>query len=324
MNGSLTHRLLRLSSAGLPLVVPGRALKQHVGQELDRALRRRVLVELPRLDVWPPCTDCDQECEGRLIQERDHGLVAACPYDSSSDEKLSEDDVRQFELDADELCLAVRQDSGLGGNGPSEIADGIWLIGQTGEEKPTSRCIFLAFQTASVSAVAIVAILKRVAGSKPVTLLFAGDAHLDLRLALEDAGIAVAPIISLLIRSDVPFRLDPVRLASAHPRPRLTLRRSDRSVSFGEATITLSRQNFKLLVFLVTKSQEGRRLVDNRDIEEELWGTAAHGRQVADAVRRLRNALAPVLGGREKAEQFIQNSPGTYAINEDFAVLEVI
>ena len=147
MNESLARRLLRLSSGGLPLILPGRALKDHVGPELDRALYRRVLVELPALDEWPPCAGCDQDCESRPVREEDGRLIAMCPHDSTSDEVLSADDVRQFRLEAEELCLALRQDSSLDGDGPEELAPGIWLIGQTPQQDAPPRIVFVAFET---------------------------------------------------------------------------------------------------------------------------------------------------------------------------------
>jgi hypothetical protein len=76
---NLACRLLRLSSGGLPLVLSGRALKGHLGPDLDRSLYRRLLVELPSLDEWPPCAGCDQGCEARPIRELNGRLVAMCP-----------------------------------------------------------------------------------------------------------------------------------------------------------------------------------------------------------------------------------------------------
>ena len=189
---SLARRLLRLSSGGLPLILSGRALQDHLGPELDRALYRRVLVELPSLDEWPPCAGCDQECEARPIRELDGRLIAMCPHNSTSDEVLSDDDVRQFRLEAEELCLALREDSSLDGDGPKELAPGIWLIGQT-PSKTRPLASSLSHSRLASGAATIIAMLKRVAGSRPVSLLLAGQADLELRLALEDAGVAALP-----------------------------------------------------------------------------------------------------------------------------------
>ena len=324
MNESLARRLLRLSSGGLPSILSGRMLRDHLGPELDCALGRRVLVELRRLDEWQPCAGCDQECEARPIRVLDGRLVAMCPHASTSDEVLADDDVRQFRLEAEELCLALREDSSLDGEGPKELAPGIWLIGKTSQQHAPPRTIFVAFGN-GIGAAAIIAMLKRVAGPRPVSLLFAGHADLELRLALEDAAIAALPLSEPLVDdATAPFRLDTGLLNSANTQSRLVLRRSDRSVAFEGASRILPPQPFKLLRFMLMEAEAERPLIDNRLIEEELWGAAIHDRQVADAIRRLREVLDPLLGGREQVDKLIQNRPGSYFINQDFAAIEII
>jgi hypothetical protein len=321
---SLPRRLLRLSSSGLPLILSGRALQDHVGPEVDRALYRRVLVELPALDEWPPCGGCDRACEARPIREQDGRLIAMCPHDATADEVLSADDVRQFRLEAEELCLALREDSSLGGDGPKEVAPGIWLVGQMQQRDAHSRVVLVAFEVGA-GATSTIATLKRVAGSRPVSFLLAGESDLEFRLALEDAGVAALPASEPLIGDTAaPFRLDTGLLASTERQPRLILRRSDRSAAFEGASGILPPQPFKLLHFMLMETEAGRPLIDNRLIERELWGTAIHGRQVSDAIRRLRDALTPVLGGRDQADRLIQNQPGSYLINREFVVIEII
>jgi hypothetical protein len=321
---SLARRLLRLSSGGLPLILSGRALQDHLGPELDRALYRRVLVELASLDEWPPCAGCDQKCEARPVRELDGRLIAMCPHDAISDEVLSADDVRQFRLEAGELCLALREDSNLDGDGPKELAPGIWLIGQTPQQDAHPRIVFVAFET-GLGAATMIAMLHRVAGSRPVSLLLAGQVDLEFRLALEDAGVAgLSASEPLVDDATAPFRLDIDLLSLTKRQPSLVLRRSDRSVTFAGRSDILPPQPFTLLRFMLLEAEAGRPLIDNRLIEKELWGTAIHSRQVGDAIRRLRDALTPVLGGREQADKLIQNRPGSYFINRDFALIEII
>ena len=322
---NLAHSLLRLSGAGLPTILSGRALKDHIGPALEHALGRRLLVELRNLDEWSPCPGCDQECEARPIRELDGRLVAMCPYDSTSDEILSDDDVRQFQLDVEELCLAIRDDSGLCGDGPTEIADRVWLIGRTSQDETPSRCIFLAFDTSLSPPAATVAVIKRTAGSRGVALLLINDADLEVRLALEDAAILAMPILEMLANdAEISFRLDLGRLGSEPWLPRLMLRRADRSVTLDDNSVCLSPLLFKLMLFLVTEAQAGRPLVENRFIERKVWSTAIDSRQVADAIRRLRNELAPLLGGRERVRRLIQNKPGSYLIDLNTAAIEIV
>lgn len=184
--------------------------------------------------------------------------------------------------------------------------------------------VFVAFGT-GFGAPIIVAMLQRIAGPTAISLLLAGQADLEFRLALEDAGVVALQLSEpLMDDSRAPFRLDPHLLTSTRPRPRLVLRRSHRSVKFDERSKVLSPQSFKLLLFMLMEAQAGLPLIDNRRIEDELWGAAIHGRRVGDAIRRLRDALAPVLGDRGQGHELIQNRPGSYFINQDFAPLEII
>ena len=85
--------------------------------------------------------------------------------------------------------LALREDSSLDGDGPKQLAPGIWLIGQTpSEQDALPRIVFLAFDT-DLGAATIIAMLKRVANSRPVSLLLAGQVDLEVRLALEERGL---------------------------------------------------------------------------------------------------------------------------------------
>jgi DNA-binding response OmpR family regulator len=198
------------------------------------------------------------------------------------------------------------------------------LIGQTTQQDAPPRVVFVAFEI-GLGAPTIVAMLRRVVGPTPISLLLAGQSDLEFRLALEDAGVVALPVSEpLMDDSTAPFRLDPHLLTSTRSRPRLVLRQSRRSVTFDGRSKVLSPQPFKLLLFMLTEAQEGRPLIDNRSIEDELWGTAIHARQVGDAIRRLRDALAPVLGGRGEANELIQNRPGSYFINQDFALIEIV
>ena len=246
------------------------------------------------------------------------------PRHSTSDEILSDDDVRQFQLDVEELCLAIRDDSGLCGDGPTEIADRVWLIGRTSQDETPSRCIFLAFDTSLSPPAATVAVIKRTAGSSGVALLLINDADLEVRLALEDAAMLAMPILEMLANdAEISFRLDLGRLGSEPWLPRLMLRRADRSVTLDDNSVRLSPLLFKLMLFLVTEAQAGRPLVENRFIERKVWSTAIDSRQVADAIRRLRNELAPLLGGRERVDATFITSRAAILSTVNTAAIEI-
>jgi hypothetical protein len=114
-------------------------------------------------------------------------------------------------------------------------------------------------------------VLRRVAGPKSTSLLLAGRTDLELRLALEDAGVAPVSIAELLVDDSMaPFRLDTGLLTSTKPQSRLVLRRSDRSVAFAGKSGILPPQPFKLLRFMLMEAEAERPLIDNRLIEKEL------------------------------------------------------
>ena len=121
-------------------------LKTWLGKPLDRLLARRVLVEFEPVGEWPPCPDCDQGCDSRPILHGGERLIAACPYDGRRDEILATDDVRAFSIDVENLCRAIREDTGLIGDDSAEIAGGAWLLGELSRNGQTPLTVVLAFR----------------------------------------------------------------------------------------------------------------------------------------------------------------------------------
>ena len=75
---------------------------------------------------------------------------------------------------------------------------------------------------------------------------------------------------------------------------RLIIRTMERTVEIDGQAVHLAPQPFDLLVLLARTALAGRTPMQRRDIEDALFGNAAHGHDVSDIVRRLRDSLAPL------------------------------
>ncbi len=273
-------------------------------------MARRVLVELEPAVEWPPCADCDQGCDSRTILQDGERLIAACPFDARRDDILSTDDVRAFGIDAETLCRAVRDDTGLVGEEAAEIAEGAWLLGALPRNDQAPLAVVLAFRLQDRDAADLLFRIKALLRLDAVVVTTTAPSA-AIRQAFLTADIPLLAAAELLCGADPlkPFALNPARLA-APPDPRgarLILRTMERTVVFAGVPVHLAPQPFDLLVALARTALDDRKPMQRRDIEDALFGTAAHGHDISDIVRRLRQSLAPPAGGRAQAEQLIQN-----------------
>lgn len=311
MTESLAHRLLRLTSGGPPVILTGRDLLGHLGRGLDRLLDRRVLVEQARTDEWGPCSGCDLDCGSRPVQEIDGRLIAACPHDAACDEILSHDDVRQFQLELDELVLALREDNNLGGDGPAAVSDGVWLVGASGDVGAVPRSVFMAIGSILESPANVLAVMRRFSQPGAAAIITTGDVAVDARVVFEDAGMAIiSPRSALIDDPSRMFRIDLTVRPLAASAPRMVLGQADGSVMIDNRTVILTAQSFQLLLLLAKAALAGPGFIGIRRIEDALWGNARTTRTVADAIRELRDALAPLVGDKPKAAKLIANRKG--------------
>jgi DNA-binding response OmpR family regulator len=302
--------LLLQQSDGGPAVVLGRALEPWLGRPLDRLLARRVLVELEPVGEWPPCTDCDQGCDSRVILRNVDCLTAACPYDSRNDEILGPGDIRSFSIDVENLCHAIREDTGLIGDDAAEIADGVWLLGALPRNGQTARSIVLALRLQDRDAADL---LFRIKTQLRLDAVVVTTATLSppLRQRFLTADVPLVCIADALAANDParPFSLDSGRLAAPAglSRVRLVIRTAERTVELDGQPVHLPPQPFDLLVLLARTAVTDRGRLQRRDIEDGLFAKVAHGHDVSDIVRRLRESLAPFVGGAAQAKQLIEN-----------------
>lgn len=309
MSVDLPLLLLRHSDGG-PGVLSGRTLKPWLGRPLDRLLARRLLVELEPAVEWPPCADCDQGCDSRTILQDGERLIAACPYDGRRDDILSTDDVRAFSIDDENLCRAVRDDTGLSGEVVSKIAEGAWVLGTLPRHGQTALSVVLAFRLQDRDAADLLVRIKT---------------HLRLDAVVVTTSMPSPAVRQLFLTADIPlvfaadaleaiaparpFSLDPRRLAvpAGLRGVRLIIRTMERAVEIDGQAVHLAPQPFDLLVLLARTALASRTPLQRRDIDDALFGNAAHGHDVSDIVRRLRDSLAPLVGGRTRADNLIEN-----------------
>jgi hypothetical protein len=65
--------------------------------------------------------------------------------------------------------------------------------------------------------------------------------------------------------------------------------------------------------------------LQRRDIEDVLFGKAAHGHDVSDIIRRLRESFVPFVGGAAQAKQLIENKSRLgYHLNLQPAEIDLI
>lgn len=315
MTESPIKLLLRLSEAGEPALLWGRQAKPYLGRDFERLIDSGVLIEDTPATEWAVCNDCECGHDSRPIQEIDGRFIAACPYDRGSDTLLDAQDLRSFRITMPALVREIASASGFSDN-PSEIAPGIWHLGQTS----TNRAVFLVPSIAGTVQSGLVAELRMTARSSPITILTpALPAAEQLRFAT--AEIHTVAVCDAIRSYDgtAPFAIDLARLEPTPQfMPRLVIARSAKSVSLDGVPKILSDQAFKLLIFLAEHTVKSPAIVENRQIEDHLWGANIHRitSEVREPVRGLRDALATDSSNPNAVRSLIENrrNPNGYRL----------
>lgn len=302
----------RLSNGGAEASVSGRALRRFPAREIEGLLRARVLIEQRKADSWSVCTRCDCGLDARPIREVGGQIRACCPHDAAEDLVLDDDDIKRFSISADRLAGAIAASGGLSGD-VVRIGDGIWFIGNT----PTGRAVVLCSDTDLLDPSTILAI-KTAAAAENVSVLTAMIAPPDI-LRLRAAGLDLMPLGETMTpHDDGHDQLVPDRLAPSKGAPRLVIDRVAREVELDGQKKALSAQSFDLLVILAAAAVESPAIVENRKIEEQLWGSGLHriSSEVREPIRTLRNTLAKDSREPERIRELIENrrNPNGYRL----------
>jgi DNA-binding winged helix-turn-helix (wHTH) protein len=313
MTATLTALLLQLSEGSARLLW-GRVARRHYGPGFDRLLAAGVLTERPPAEEWSTCPHCDCGFDVRPIQRIGDRIVAACPFDASSDTELEEDDLRDFRIDPERLLALVARASGFAE--PLEpLAPDLWRLGRLA----SGRCIVVGITAGALDHAGIVLLLKAIAGGGPITVL-APDPGPAIRLRFHEAGIALVDLRSALKASGHGVdAFEPMALEPVGPAARLVIKRRAREVTLDGRSVHLSEQLFALLLFLAERALDSPATVEIRAIEDCVWGASLHriASSVRDPIRALREALAAGAADEAAARSTIvyKRNPNGYRIS---------
>lgn len=265
---------------------------------IEHLLARGVLREIRRLDRV-----------GELAVARDGSGCWAVSLDGEeADQAVDPRSLQQFEIGPGALAACLAEAAAL--SGPIEQIDRQLVSLGCLERGTTVMPVFLAWHLRDHSAQALARSIRQLVSKGPVLLLTPTrrDLGLEAHRALQEQGLEYAAVEALLPPEPVTgFRLD---LAAVCGRPsvapRLVIRKTVRSVVLDGVTVTMAPQPFDLLVLLAARALENGTHASRRDIEDGLFPGMIHGHDVSDIVRRLRQAFAPLVGGKTGAEALIE------------------
>lgn len=300
MTESMIRLLLQLCEAGDPAILWGRQTKPYPGGELDRLLARGILIEEAPAVGWDVCASCECDLDVRPVQTVGGRLLAACPLDRMNDAVLDSEDVRTFSINTAALVREIAAASGFTGD-PSMIAPGVWHVGLT----YSKRVLFLALSRSAVMQSGLLATLRSIAKSSPISLLTP-----PIPAAEQDqfasAGVHSTAIVDVLAPSDgkFSFALSVTDLTpTATLDPTLILIKPRQSIMLKGHEMTLPPRSFDLLWLLSEVIAGGGGVVTRRQIEQHLWGSQIVSKTAAaDAIRDLRQQLAAAPGYSREAE----------------------
>lgn len=304
--GTIFALLTRLSEAGPDAVLWGRAARSHFGPVFDRLLRKRVLVEGPRAEMWPTCAHCDCGLDARPIVEVHGNLVAACPLDHHADQKLAPDDLRSFRIDSERLVTVLAEASGF--DNAASILPGLWQMGRLA----SGRAVFLALQGDAVAQPGVVLALRAAAPGAPITLI-APEIPPAVQLRFSEAGIDGAVLRSVLTASSSGIDVINVAALEAPARaPRLVIAKTSQTVALDDRQLHFPSQLQRLVVMLAEQAVTKDPILSHQAIG------GATGREPRDIIRDLRaNLVAQGLGKAEATALIMTVSPRGYRIGLD-------
>lgn len=314
---SLAKLLLRRSEGGPGAVVWGREAQPHFGRAFDRLLADGRLKERAPATTWPPCSTCEGQCGERDIVVIGDRLVAECPEDHHCDTVLAPDEIRSFAVDPEALACRIAEATGLQGS-PLHATAGAWILGRT---SLSGRAVALILDPVVGRNLDLVTLLRAgaPAGCAMTVLLPSGMSRAETQ-HLNTAGFhIVAAVDALADAAGGGFALDMAVLDPVAQRePQVILRAGSSSIVIFGRTVKLSDRRFQVAEVLAEAASRGA-IASRRSIERKLYGTqSVDDKLVADAIRDLRSAIAPILPSGMSPADLIQTRPGQgYALEID-------
>jgi len=231
-------------------------------------------------------------------------LLAICPWDHKADEELGPDDLRSFAIRREKLADLIRVANNLGPE-TSERMPGLWRIGKT----KGHRSVLIAFDRQALAQPGLMTVIKASELASDITLL-CPELPTPEAQAFRDAGITPVVLGKAVGMSNAGWPvLDPAMLEPDLGKPRLVIETALKRVVLDGRALKLSDQLFSLLSYLADRAAAGSGTVDNRDIEDYLWGEGIHriSSQAREPVRALRRAFSEALGDPGAGRGLVEN-----------------
>lgn len=313
MTKNLAHLLLRRSEAGEPAILWEREVQPFLGACFDRLIAQRIVSARAPAEEWHVCEACDCELTFRPIEVIGDRTVAVCPRDRASDLVLEAEDLASYEISVPALMREIATASGFTGE-PSEVIPHIWHLGRTA----APRQVFIAVSREAALSPGLVSAIRLLDRSSEIILIAPLPSAAE-QIQLAATGMHVVCTDECFPDSLPSFALDLARL-EPHTRsaPRLAISRSAKSVTLDGNPKSLPEQSFKLLVLLAEQAVKSPAIVENRRIEDHLWGANVHKitSEVREPVRALRDALATGSADPKSVRALIENrrNPNGYRL----------
>lgn len=270
----------RLSDGGPQVSISGRALRRFPEREVERLLRKRVLIEHRKADSWSVCAHCDCGLDVRPIRQIGDELRACCPHDAAEDVVLDDSDLTRFGVDANRLAGQIGASGGLAG-AVSAVVDGVWTIGSGS----AGRMFMLCDDADRLETPGAILALKSAAAPRPVTVI-AKEPEPALVLRLREAQIEVRALADM-VKAD-PEGVDRLILDDGRTSTggvRLVFYRQGQFAVLDGRRLDLPPQMFALFRMLVERSVQRDPVLKAQEIEAQFQRTPR------EIVRDLRRAL---------------------------------
>lgn len=255
-----------------------------------------------------------------VFQVVDDGLVVVDPETGECERYEDALDVQTFDIDIAALCRAIREQSGLGGPGPTALSVRVWRLGRH-ERHGRAAEICLVRRLREDSAQEIVDHVRgAIDGEAPVALISLGNSDIPTGIArqLEAMRMTVARAEDLL-RGDpaLPFALDLGRIrvpTGPHaPDARLQIDRIGRRVIFEGIELDVEPRDFYAFVLLAEEAVAAGGWVLRDSIAAALQSSTGRDgnlEQVDRCINRLRTAFKKLAGAIDvPTKAFIETKP---------------
>lgn len=304
MTTTLLGLLVELKAEGDVVKLGQMRASSSSPEVLRYLLRFRVLQERPPPNCWAPCDGCECDALFRSVRISANQHEAVCPFRTSRTIQLTEDQLRSFRIGAQELAQVVAYAAGFEAV-PSQVTEGLWLLGELTNGERVERYVFLTFGRTTVTHDGFVSLVKETVGNTATTLL-GPPLPPETARTLARSGVHHAVLAQLLDPDD---SLVGARILRRQLQPevkRLVMSRRGHLVWVDGQRQRVADAPFRLLLMLAEA------VINDSVLLAEEVERAFSQREAKKVVADLR----PYLKGRDGGEILIEcsRSPTTYEL----------